>query len=398
MGPKRARTRPAAHTTVDPHPAPAGSRTTAATSMFDERNEGEDDDEDILKAIREAESRVNLDENKTLEDEDEGDPIIQEYDVFLNDSLTEKLMLLQYPTREKVENKRAKPSELPTEVRWKPRAGMVEVDIPMEVFHSWDREKAVRWGAALRTSTEARAGGSLGLAGGFGVGPSRMGGSRASKKDDDDDNSALGKQSGMLLANFVSANSLGRVLNKQTLGGQINPVEDEKPVYMIGAFERDQLHLTPVDSIAQLRPQFHHLDAEQEQFRSSQRAQREAGNPPRQQETRAIHMTVKSADGEDIDITGATNTLKAAQEENWTHLQYIDPESNEAWDLFPKLFLKETVDAPKLESGMKREEFLDAISASKVETRRPTKKSGGGKGTREDNGPDKAKSASLKVS
>lgn len=47
---------------------------------------------------------------------------------------------------------------------------------------------------------------------------------------------------------------------------------------------------------------------------------------------------------------------------------------------------------------MKHDEFLDAISASKMETRRPAKKSVGGKDAREDHGPDKPKSASSKVS
>lgn len=44
---------------------------------------------------------------------------------------------------------------------------------------------------------------------------------------------------------------------------------------------------------------------------------------------------------------------------------------------------------------MKYDEFLDAISASKVEKSRPAKKAGSGKGTREDHGPDKAKPASA---
>lgn len=35
-------------------------------------------------------------------------------------------------------------------------------------------------------------------------------------------------------------------------------------------------------------------------------------------------MTVKAVDDEDMNIVGTTNTLKAAQEEKWTHLDYID--------------------------------------------------------------------------
>lgn len=244
MGPKRVRTRPASSTTLDQQPEPTSVEALAPATVVDEEIL-HDDEEDILTSGSEAERGVNIDDRNTIEDDDDDDPITREYDVFLNDGLLEKLMLLQYPTRDPNQPdpwaKRVKPSEL----RWKPRAGMLEVDLPMEIFDNCDREKAARWGDALKNSTEARAGGSLGLAGGFGIGsiPTRVGGGgRASRKDEDD--SALGKQPGMLLANYISANSLGRVLNKQILGGQIIPIEDEKPIYMLGAFEDGMCELS----------------------------------------------------------------------------------------------------------------------------------------------------------
>lgn len=61
-----------------------------------------------------------------------------------------------------------------------------------------------------------------------------------------------------------------------------------------------------------------------EQEKTSLRAQRDAANPPRQQETRAVQMTVKSADGDDMDVAETATTLKAAQEESWTRLEFID--------------------------------------------------------------------------
>ena len=158
--------------------------------------------------------------------DDDGDPVLREYDVFFNDSVTEKLqlMLLQYPNRDRrlpyLEANRAKPTEL----RMKPRAGLIEVDIPMETFDNYDQEKAVRFGDALRISTDSRAGGSLGLAGGFGIGitPSSRtstSANRGSKPEEGEINS-------------------NRLLNKQTLGGQMDVVEAEKPIYMLGAFHK----------------------------------------------------------------------------------------------------------------------------------------------------------------
>ena len=87
----------------------------------------------------------------------------------------------------------------------------------------------------------------------------------------------------------------------------------------------DQLHLTPVDSIAQLRPQFHHLDAVVEQEKASSRTQRDMGSTARPAEPRAVQMTAKSTDVDEVDNNKEiAKTLKAAQEEAWTRLQYAD--------------------------------------------------------------------------
>jgi DNA-directed RNA polymerase-3 subunit RPC5 len=121
----------------------------------------------------------------------------------------------------------------------KAAAGLVEVDAPMNLYENFDRDKAIRWGEAMRKSLAEKAGGSHGLAGGFGIGATLGGGGGAA--------AGLGKSSlsgvdanvthEMLMANFASANLQGHVLNKQTLAGQIEPVTDEQPLYMVGVFQ-----------------------------------------------------------------------------------------------------------------------------------------------------------------
>ena len=297
------------------------------------------------------ESEVEADNQSDPEEsQDEGDdPVVREYDVFLNDSLSEKLMLLQYPNRDSRQPYTERNYAKPLEFRIKPGAGLVEVDVPMEIFDNYDKEKAIRFGDALKKSTDERAGGSLGLAGGFGVtyGHGRVGGAgRVPRRGHSDQESEVTQD--MLLRDFDLAYSLGRVLNKQTLGGQIDPPQDGKPIYMIGAFQdgwppisirgsswvllsrvltttaTDQLHMTPIDSLAQLRPQFHHLDALVEQERAAARPQRDPGAAGRVQEARAVQMTAKSADADDMDTAEVIKTLKAAQEENWKRLMYAD--------------------------------------------------------------------------
>lgn len=279
----------------------------------------------------------------------QGDPVVAEYDVFLTDELTERVMLFQYPNRDTAQPLTEANHAKPSGIRIKPNAGMVEVDIPMNLYENFDKDKAIRWGEAIRKSAAERAGGSHGLAGGFGIGASASSGAA------NPSGSGLGGRNHeadpnvtpeMLLANFATANAQGRVLNKQTLAGQIESVTDEQPVYMVGVFQNskipmidvlsrfrqvlidpahtEELHLSRVNSVVQLRPQFHHVDAMTEQDRSSARGLREVVNPPRQQEARAVQMAVKSVDGEDFDMSETMKTLKEIQEEKWKSLDYKD--------------------------------------------------------------------------
>lgn len=228
---------------AEPGPAVIDGQTAQSTPRIEEHSSKntekpleEDDDRDLGS---DGEPGVDIHQAESFGD----DPVVSEHDVFMNDGVVEKLMLLQYPNRDSREPYTQANHAKPTELRSKPRAGIVEVDIPMEIFHNCDKEKAVRFGDALRKSTDARAGGALGLAGGFGIGATsgRAASStgRGSKKGDGDAEPVVEHE--MLLADFIGASNAGRVLNKQTLGGQISSTNEGKPIYMLGAF-RDRAY------------------------------------------------------------------------------------------------------------------------------------------------------------
>lgn len=86
----------------------------------------------------------------------------------------------------------------------------------------------------------------------------------------------------------------------------------------------EEFHLSKLDGMVQLRPQFHHIDAMAEQERSSTRAQRESDNPPAESEARAVNMTVKASESEELDMSQTAKILRARQEEKWTRLEYKD--------------------------------------------------------------------------
>ncbi len=128
---------------------------------------------------------------------------------------------------------------------------------------------------------------------------------------------------------------------------------------------QDQLHLTPVDHVVQMRPQFHHIDAQTEIDRA--KSQRDPVNV-RVAEPRAIHMTVKpTAEGEEETTDTMAERIRSVQEEPWRKLKYVDEDSAEAWEAYKEhLFIEDTDDVPKLVSSMTALEYLDSISAPRA--------------------------------
>jgi DNA-directed RNA polymerase-3 subunit RPC5 len=139
----------------------------------------------------------------------------------------------------------------------------------------------------------------------------------------------------------------------------------------------DQLHLTPVDQIIPLRPQFHHIDAQAEQERLTRTRDAAAG---RTVEARALHMSVKSnIDGEESNATSMSDRIAAVQAEPWQRHEFVDSEQESAWKVFNEsMFVGGTMGqkteeliakVPKLVSGVNDQDYLDMISAPRDKAR-----------------------------
>ncbi len=321
----------------------------------------------------------------------DGDPIVASYPVFLKAGLPahQKLLALQWIYR-------AYPKELPkaAELRVKPGTGMVELDIPADTTLAYDRIKGKEWGVALANSTKAKAGGSHGLAGGFGIGGAQNRGRGGGKPGADEDGSGAGGGDDSM--SWEQAEREGKVLKNLTLGGICYSPDGAR--YMVGVFQGgkrvprsplsspwpparllaliaadpsnrkpDNLHLTPLDSYVHLRPQFHHIDAMAETERLKQRdaAGGAAGSAgvgggtgtggaggkeggASGSTARAIHMTIKSAgtDGDAPVMETITDRLRAVQMESWTRMRYLNEELDASWAAYAEnLFLQPTAAA-----------------------------------------------------
>jgi len=86
----------------------------------------------------------------------------------------------------------------------------------------------------------------------------------------------------------------------------------------------EELHLTKLSGIVQMRPQFHHLDALAQQEQTARRLEKEAADPTRVTGPRAVQMQIKSADSENKDMASTKHLLKIAGDEKWMKLRYHD--------------------------------------------------------------------------
>lgn len=156
--------------------------------------------------------------------------ILKNYRLFINPTKM-RTMLVQYPNRELGQEYREANGQKPLELRIKPKCGVVEVDIPLNINVNFDKAKGIEYGEAMRASRHLQQGGSYGLAGGLGVGP------KLSAKDVRRIPMPEGPSKEKLLENFDDANNKGHVMNKITLGGRIVPFKDGNPLYMYVTFK-----------------------------------------------------------------------------------------------------------------------------------------------------------------
>lgn len=178
--------------------------------------------------------------------DDDDDPVVAEYDVFITpESAEQQLYVLQYLNRQPDQPFTKATQSKPTEMRVKKDSGFVEVDVPIDIHHNYNRPVGVRWGESLR-KTKGFGQRAYGIASGFertmpratnrGGAGAGEGAPAAPAALEDDDNIEE------YVAHFEDANEKGHVLNVQTFGGQIQSDEAKGPSYMLGTFKDGACH------------------------------------------------------------------------------------------------------------------------------------------------------------
>ncbi|KAG9957689.1 hypothetical protein KCU61_g8921, partial [Aureobasidium melanogenum] len=300
---------------------------------------------------------------------EDDDPVIAEYNVFITPRQLEQIYLLQYPNRNRSQAYNERNGARPVDFRLKPQAGFMEMDIGMNPSANFNKYQSLVWGEVMRKSKANGGSATFGAAAGFA--PTKGGKGRGKQE-----NGEMSVDQG--LSHFQNAINRDAVFQKQTLGGQILQDEAGNPNYMLGAFRGDELHLTRVDGVVQMRPQFHHVDAITHAETAARRTEAAEGSgsgpsgaaaQAKQPQALALAQTYKdNRDVENLEALRAKNLLLIAAEEKWTRLEYFDEDEEASYSTYhSRLFHSDTGSATPLKSQMKNEEYLDAISAPRVD-------------------------------
>ncbi|EPS32709.1 hypothetical protein PDE_07669 [Penicillium oxalicum 114-2] len=292
----------------------------------------------------------------------EDDPVIASYDVVLTDSEISRYVF-QYLDRPASKPYNERRGQKPTVMRMKTDSGLVEMEVPIFTRCTYDVDKGIRYGDALKKGRLARNGGAYGMAGGFSTGGIPSGGNRV-KSEGRDDVEVLDSKKGM---------DPSALLRTQPLGGRIKPSEEGDPVYMLATFKGKTLHLSPVSAVVQLQPQVHHLDAADELPKArGAKGRKEDEDRPAEAEARAIDVKVKGAEDGGAVLHGNLDLLKRMQEEQWRNFEWVDAETEDSWYTYENYMMSQKLDElPELKATINSEQYLDGMSAPRIDPARP---------------------------
>lgn len=313
-------------------------------------------------------------EPQVLRAMDTDDPIVASYDVFLtkpgnsskastNTSTSaepsSKVLVLQYPAyRPSSKPYNASKSQSPSELRLKAKTGLLELDVPILTQENYNADLGARYGKAMSDSKTLHGKSSHGLAGGFYTGSAQP----ASLRD------------------IPAFNAPDPALTTQTLGGKILEPGEKDPLYFLGILKDGRIHLSHVDGVVQVRPQLHHLDAEEElnhkRFQSvpSQpgakvKGATEAGSS--KLESRAVEIKLKDTNQEsrDRNLNENARLLREIQMDSWQAHKWADQDHDTARIVRSRLIDSQEVDLlvndnpSQLKSALSNGDWLDKMSA-----------------------------------
>lgn len=222
------------------------------------------------------------------------DEVVAELDVVLSKQLKEHIMLLQFPLRPKEKPYDQAHSNGPTAARFKARAQLLELEVPLDTAApTYDSVKGHEIGAT-HTSLPPLP---------FGTAPSSTGQPGASS----------------------STPAAGGPMRSHVLASTVVPA---KTHYAVGVVRDGRLHLTPIKSVLQMRPSVRHMDALTAPAKATDSDESdEEGKDEGEDEPREVQVQFKRRESEKAQAARKKSHAylqKQVNDEPWVYLQYID--------------------------------------------------------------------------
>ncbi|KAJ3318758.1 hypothetical protein HDU76_000736 [Blyttiomyces sp. JEL0837] len=258
-----------------------------------------DENEQQIKVKHESPHKVGGDDDDENADDD---PIVREIPVFISTALEKNLFMFQYPTR------KTHP-EQPTAARVKPLGQRFELDVPIETTSDhYSRDKAESLSVGLTSDAIMTA---------YEVARERMAGGSS------------GQQRTVLL-------------DKQTFQSSIVPQAGK---YMVGVMRDEELHLTSLAGLVQLRPTLKYLDKIHEKEKAAnqriqqEEAMRESSGVKEEEEGKAIQLTARQSDDKEaMKRAKQGEEQKKYDQEDWAPLRIVGFNTPQSLDEYDKLF------------------------------------------------------------
>ncbi|KAI9308767.1 DNA-directed RNA polymerase III subunit Rpc5 [Cunninghamella echinulata] len=272
---------------------------------------------------------------ETMEvDHDSDDEIVAEFPVYLSTQLCNNIQIFQYPMR----NAPFRPRQGPVGARVKPKAKMVQLDLPLDTrsrYYNTERGEEFSMGThdkVIKTAYDKR-------------------------MEEHEEEERYGMK---------NKKKEDELLDKLTLTSTHVPTQTN---YLVGVLHNDELHVTPVKNIIQMRPGFNYLDKIDDKWKAANKRIQEVEKQEEQkkvetEKAQTLQVSMKHNDNSESSTRRNLYSLAVhnAEDENWVPIVYCDQMSSEAEEQYEKLYCKQY---EQLSSKMSQLDFLDQISAIK---------------------------------
>ncbi|KAF7720826.1 DNA-directed RNA polymerase III subunit RPC5 [Apophysomyces ossiformis] len=284
--------------------------------------------------------RMNVDSevNQNVDISDEEDEVLSEIPVYLTNKLSKFLYLFQYPMRNMPFNDRNGPCA----ARIKPRAKMVELDIPLDVRSDYyNRERGEDFAMGMNEKTIKTA--------------------YDRRMEEHEEEQMMGHSYNR------NKKKEDELLDKLTLTSTVVPTQTQ---YLVGVLHQDELHVTPIQSMVQMRTGFNYIDKIDEKWKAAnkriqdQEKQEETVKKPESTaKATAVQISLKNSENEG---SGRRNlysmAVRNADEEDWKPATYYNENTSQAETVYESLY---ATSKEELKCAMTNADYLNAVSAIK---------------------------------